>query len=134
MSALQEGHCDVGRNEAREGEREKGSQHEGDERRRNECERRERRRKPGRTSFFHPFNQPSISSLWKTCPQGRIRTTSPSWKSSRQIEHCEDETKGTKGAGEKARSAKGSLFPLVARSSKTRSARKQEGRLTSSIE
>lgn len=54
------------------------------------------RRRRGRTSFFQPFNHPSISSLWKTCPQGRIRTTSPSWKSSRQIEHCERE-RGQRG-------------------------------------
>ena len=41
----------------------------------------------GRTSFLHFINHSSHSSLWKTCPQGKILTTSPRWNESIQIAH-----------------------------------------------
>ena len=39
------------------------------------------------TSFLHFNNHSSHSSLWKTCPQGKIRTTSPRWNESMQMAH-----------------------------------------------
>ena len=39
------------------------------------------------TSFLHFINHSSHSSLWNTCPQGKILTTSPRWNESMHIAH-----------------------------------------------